>query len=57
MVKVAQGLADDMISIRDPKTTKVGWTVEKLIGAPGQWEIVYHDRMADLGMVSSHGHG
>lgn len=37
--------------------SRIGYTVEILVGAPGQWEIVWHDRMHDQWIVANHGHG
>jgi hypothetical protein len=34
----------------------MGWTAERLTGAPGQWEIIFHDRQ-NLGTLPvRHGH-
>jgi hypothetical protein len=34
----------------------MGWTVEKLTGAPGQWKIVFHDRQELGELPVRHGH-
>lgn len=32
------------------------WTAEKLVGAPGQWEIIFHDRQKLGDLPVRHGH-
>jgi hypothetical protein len=38
----------------DPKD--MTWTVSRLVGAPGQWEIVFHDRQELGELPVRHGH-
>ncbi len=56
MIAKAQGIAADVAKVRMISTEKVGWTVEKLIGPPGQWEIQYHDRQRIGDLPQRHGH-
>jgi hypothetical protein len=34
----------------------IGWTASRLVGAPGQWEIVFHDRQELGELPVRHGH-
>lgn len=49
-------LATGMAERKNREYKSVKWTVERLVGAPGQWEIIFHDRQ-NLGTLPvRHGH-
>jgi hypothetical protein len=52
----AQTIAKDMASIRHIDYTAIGWTVEVLTGAPGEWDIIWHQGKNDGGLALRHGH-
>jgi hypothetical protein len=51
-VKQMLHLVDTVTAAHKIDFNAVAWTIERLVGAPGQWEIIYHDRMQDAWMVT-----
>lgn len=52
----AKTVAADMANIHKINHSAIGWTVEVLVGAPGQWEIIWNHDMNDGGLALRHGH-
>jgi hypothetical protein len=49
-------IATDMAKVRRIDYTEIGWTVEVLTGAPGEWDIIWHHQKDDGGLALRHGH-